>query len=141
MRTLWGQLKKAVNKSVVLDGEYYAQLLPATREQYNVEEGGNWPGWNGVYLNTVWTGATSGTVGIALDPSQAIACSAGVPVVADSAYRAGLQSSNFTVPGIGLSVQMNSWYSFAARNDWMTLDVVFGAAKNDGTAAVLIKSS
>lgn len=141
LKTLWGQLKKAFNKALVLDGEYYAQLLPATREEYNVEEGGNWPGWNGVYLNTVWTGATTNVTGIALDPAQAIACVAGVPAVPESAGRAGLSSSTFTVPGLEMSVQSNSWFSLNDRIDWMTFDVVFGAAKNDGTAAVLIKSA
>lgn len=141
MKTLWGQLKKAVRKSIILDGEYYAMLLPATREQYNVEEGGSWPGWNGVFLNTVWTGATTNTVGFALDPARAIAVAAGVPAVPESAGRAGLATNTFTVPGIELSVQSNSWFALAGRVDWMTFDVVFGAAKNDGTAGVLIKSA
>lgn len=140
LKTLWGQLKKATRKALVLDGEYYAQLLPATREQYNVMEGG-WPGWDGVFLNTVWTGATTNTVGIALDPARAIAAVAGLPALPETANAAGLNVNTFTVPGIGLSVHQCSWFSPSSRTDWMTLDVVFGAAKNDGSAAVLIKSA
>jgi hypothetical protein len=64
----------------------------------------------------------------------------GEPVTPDSAKRAGLTSTSIPVPGIGASVQLNSWFSLTSRTDWMTLDVCFGAAKCDGSAGILIKS-
>jgi ATP-dependent protease ClpP protease subunit len=139
MRTLWGMLKKANQKHLILDGEYYARLLPSTREEFNVAEA-SWPGWNGVFLNTVWTGATANTVGFACDP-QAIAVAAGLPLTSAQSGAAGLGQSVITVPGVELSVQQNSWFSNKTRTEWVTWDVVFGAALLDATAGVLVKSS
>jgi hypothetical protein len=139
MRTLWGMLKKANQKHLILDGEYYARLLPANREEFNVAEA-SWPGWNGVFLNTVWTGATANTVGFACDP-QAIAVAAGLPLTSAQSGAAGLGQSVITVPGVELSVQQNSWFSNKTRTEWVTWDVVFGAALLDASAGVLVKSS
>ena len=139
MRTIFGLLKKCPTKYMVIDGEYYARLLPATREEYNVVEAA-WPGWNGVFLNTIWTGATTNTVGFACDP-QAIAVVAGIPSLPESASRSSLNTSTFTVPELQLTVALNSWYSTKTRTDWFTYDVCFGAALLDATAGLLIKSS
>lgn len=140
LKTLWGQLKKANNKSLILDGEYYAQLLPTDRNQWNVEEGGNWPGWNGVFLNTVWTGATTNTTGFALDPYRAIACVAGLPLLPGSG-NSPISERSFTVPGIELAVSQQEWTATAGKVEWINWEIVFGAAKNDATAGILIKSA
>jgi len=98
------------------------------------------PGWNAVAQNDYWTGATANTVGFACDP-QAIGVGAGLPMTPESAGRGGLRQSVITVPGIGISVQLNEWFSLASRVDWATYDVVFGACSLDATAGVLLKSA
>jgi hypothetical protein len=138
LKTLWGNLKKAAIKNLILDGEYYAQLLPSTLENFNVLTTGM-PGWDVVALNTNWTGATANTVGFACDP-QAIVCGLGLPVRSE---RANMVSSEtvLSLPGLGVSVAVYEWYSNISRADWTTYDIMFGAAANDTTAGQLIKSA
>lgn len=138
LNALWGQLAKAPTKYAVISSTYMAKLLPTNLESINGLSG--WPGWAGVFVNDYWTGATANTTGFVCHP-QAIAAVMGEPVLPESAGRAGLTSSSIAVPGLGVSVQLNSWFSLAGRNDWMTMDVCFGAAKCDGTAGILIKSA
>lgn len=138
LNDLWGRLAKAPTKSAIISSTYMARLLPTNLESINGMNG--WPGWDGVYVNDYWTGATANTTGFVCHP-QAIAAVIGEPVSPESAGRAGLSSSSVAIPGVGVSIQMNSWFSLASRTDWMTLDVVFGAAKCDGSAGIIIKSS
>lgn len=137
-KTLWGQLKKSPIKNIILDGEYFARFIPATLENFNVFTAGI-PGWDVVALNTVWTGATANTVGFACNP-QAIVCGVGLPLRSD---KAGLVSSEsiLNLPDLGISVAVYNWYSNITRNEWATYDIMFGAAANDTTAGILIKSA
>lgn len=138
MKTLWGQLKKSPIKNIILDGEYFARFIPSTLEQFNIFTVGI-PGWDTVALNTNWTGATANTVGFACNP-QAMVCGIGLPLRSE---RANLVSSEsvLNLPDLGLSVAVYNWYSNITRNEWMTMDIMFGAAANDTTAGVLIKSA
>lgn len=138
MKTLWGQLKKSPLKNIILDGEYFARFIPSTMENFDVFRVGI-PGWDNVALNTVWTGATANTVGFACNP-QAIVCGVGLPLRSD---RANLVSSEsvLALPDLGISVAVYNWYSNITRAEWATYDIMFGAAANDTTAGVLVKSA
>jgi len=138
LKTLWGQLKKSPIKNVILDGEYYARFIPSTLENFNVFTVGI-PGWDTVALNTVWTGATTNTVGFACNP-QAIVCGIGLPLRSDKANLVSSESV-LSLPDLGISVAVYNWYSNITRTEWATYDIMFGAAANDATAGVLIKSS
>ncbi len=135
---LWGQLKKSSIHNIILDGEYYAQFLPTDRFGFDVTEYRN-RGWDNFLLNTKWTGATANTVGFACNP-QAIVVGIGSPLRSIRADAVSSQTK-LTLPGLGVTVDVNEWYSNITRNDWTTYDVMFGAASNDATAGVLIKSA
>lgn len=138
LRTLWGQLKKSPIKNLILDGEYYAQLLPAALTDFNVLTVGM-PGWDTVALNTVWTGATANTVGFACNP-QALVCGVGLPL-RDPAATSVSTESVVSLPDLGVSVAISNWYSNITRANWITWDIMFGCAADDATAAVIIKSA
>ena len=140
---LWGQLKKSPVKNLLLDGEYLARLLnqPAFFQATDVDSPTGWSkfGWNGIYLNTNWTGAGAKTVGFAMNP-QAIGAIAGLPLTPPAVPGATLAESTITIPGPDISVAAYSWFSLSSRTFWMSYDLMFGAAKLDGTAGVLVQS-
>jgi len=138
LRKLWGYLKKSAIKNLILDGEYYAQFLPSDANSFNPLVTNSYPGWDGFFCNTNWTGATTNVVGIALNP-QAIAVGAALPESKPSSATNLLQGT--AAIGNGMSVQSNSWYSLITRNEWWTMDVMFGAQVMDKTAASLVMSA
>jgi ATP-dependent Clp endopeptidase proteolytic subunit ClpP len=135
----WGQLAKAPTKYAILGSTYIAKLLPVDQNSLSVI-GGNWPGWAGIFANDQWTGATALTQGFICHP-QAIAAAIGFPATSPNAANAGARESTIIVPGIDIPVLLTDWYANSSRNDWQTLDVVFGAAKADGTAGIILKSA
>jgi hypothetical protein len=140
LNELWGRTGTFTSRSLVLNSPYLAQLLPLTRENFNVLEGMSWPGWQGIYEQTRWTGATANTVGFVSDPSRAIGMVAGLPLLPSTAQNQ-LYEETFLVPGIELTVAKYSWFNPATRTDWVTFDIVFGAAVIDATAGIIIKSA
>jgi hypothetical protein len=143
LQTIWGKLKKSRVKNLVLDGEYYARLIntPTLYQKTGTGAPTGWGafGWDGIYLNTNWTGADTNVVGFAANP-QALGVVAGLPVTSPVSDLS-LSRAEFKVPGLDLSVVLHSWFSLASRTGWASLDVMLGAALLDGTAGVLIKSA
>jgi len=140
MATLWGKLKKSPIKNALLDGEYLAKLLNQPTYFQAVSDGAQAYrafGWDLIALNTDWTGASNNAVGFVCNP-QAILCIAGMPVTPAAP---NLTQGSFTVPGINIGVQTNQWFSLATRTAWYSFDLVFGAAKADTSAGILICSS
>lgn len=144
LATLWGQLKKASMRSLLLDGEYLARIIntPTLFQVVGDQAGGGWRnfGWEGVYLNTNWTGADTSVRGFACHP-QAIGAISGLPVVPPNVPGNTLQQSVATVPDVQVSFLASQWFSLATRTFWMSYDIMFGATVLDNTAGVLIKSS
>lgn len=139
LKSLWGGLKKSPIKNIILDGEYFAQFLPESKEEFDATSM-TIPGWNQFLLNTYWTGADANTVGFACNP-QAIAVGLGLPVVDPAAAGAGLMESLIQIPGLGASVAQYDWFSTKTRVRWVTWDIMIGAAAGDTTAGLLIKSA
>lgn len=145
MGLLWGALKKANRRHAILDGEYIAGLLNApTFFQQGVTGASDTAGrfgWDGIHLNTEWTGAGTGVRGFACDP-QAIGVCAGLPLTPPSGVPGNtLQESVILLPDLGISVALYSWFSLSSRALWMSYDVMLGAAKLDTTAGIIIKAS
>lgn len=143
LKTLWGQLKKSPIKNLLLDGEYLAMILnnPALFQAAGSDQGGGWArfGWDGIYLNTNWTGAGANMVGFACNP-QANAVVAGLPLTPPNIPGATLMQSSFTVPDVNISVANYSWFSLQSRTGWVSYDLMLGAAKADATAGICITS-
>lgn len=139
---LWGVLEKANIKNLILSGPYYAKLMPTDRDGFSVSANGGNPGllgYDGVWHNSNWAGGQANLVGLVCDP-QAIGVGSGIPLMG-SAVSQLVDSQIITIPGLNLSVQWNYWGSTSSRNDWMSLDVMFGAGVLDPTAGRLITSA
>lgn len=148
--TMWGKLKKSPIKNMVLDGEYFGQLInQPTYYQKTSDEAGvdNWStyGWDGIYLNTNWTGTPTGdfTRGVFLNP-QAIGAIAGLPLIPPSVGNpipgSTLGTTTFMVPGVDVSVENYTWFSLSTRTLWTSWDLMFGSSALDTTAAGLLCS-
>lgn len=141
---IWGVLQKAPMKYAILDGAYLAKLLlqPTYFQDLELGEGMLKAfGWDGVALNSDWTGASDNIAAFFCDP-QAIAVLAGLPLTPPSGIPGNtLQQGVFTLDGVELSVQTNSWFALSSRTAWMSYDVVFGAAKMDATAGVAVATA
>jgi ATP-dependent protease ClpP protease subunit len=150
MASAWGALKKSPIKYAVLDGEYIARIIntPAffqATDSTGDQTGWKRFGWDGVYLNTNWSGTHAGAGdqsirGLFCNP-QALGAIAGLPLTPPSIPGSTLQESTITVPDVDISITAYSWFSLASRTFWMSYDLMFGSAKLDPTAGVLLTSA
>jgi len=143
LQTLWGQLKKSRVKNLLLDGEYLSRIVntPNLFQKAGIAPGTGWQafGWDGIYLNTNWTGAGANIVGFACNP-QALGIIAGLPLQAPVSDQV-LTRTVMTLPELQLSVVLHNWFSLQQRTGWCSLDVMLGASLLDSTAGVLVKSA
>lgn len=114
-------------KILLLDGGHLAYLMPQNHDDFRLGEQGAY-GFDGIYEQNRWTGATPGA-GFVCSP-DAIAVASALPI--------GLPQGEFLSVGTaqtlqGLTVQTCTWYSRATRFHWASYDVVFGAAAGDTT--------
>lgn len=136
--TLWGAAKDFDVKNIVLDGDYFAQFLPTNKESFAWENGAY--GYDGFYLNNRWDGADASITGFVCD-TDAIAVASGLPMTTPAVGAAMYGQEVIELPGLGLQVQMNHWVSVATRAEWISLDVMFGAAAGDTAKLKLIASA
>ena len=153
MKTAFPTIAKNQVKNAILDGTGYAALLPTTL----TTEIGPRPGlagYDGVYLNTRWTGAGANIYGFFGGPG-AVGCIAGLPEqVAIGGKFEGLVQTTLSVPLAGggsinqggsapvMQVTMSSWLSLATRTRWVSFDTMFGACFGGDTATgVVLRTS
>ena len=144
LQTLWGQLQKANTKNIVLDGTFMAKLLnnPTYYQQvgdFKTSSAVSAFGWDLIALNSDWTAADAKTVGFACDP-QSIGVVGGLPLSPQAASSQVLSVSTETIPDVGLSISTFRWTSLATRTEWLSYELMIGAAKLDGTAGILIQT-
>ncbi len=146
MATAWGALKKSTIKFAVLDGEYMARIVnsPVFYQETGTESGGGWKlmGWDGIYLNSRWSGTHSGAGdqnirGLFCHP-QMLGVTAGVPMRVPNPT---LITKIVTIEGLNLSVALNTWYSLATRTIWASYDAMIGVSLLDATAGYLLTSA
>ena len=138
-KALRGQIGKVSSKNLLLDSVAFAQLAPTDKNGFQLAEKGAY-GFDRIIEQTLWTGATANTYGVACGP-EAIAIAAGIPEQAPGLAASMIAQRVVEVPGIGLPVQVNLWCSTKTRQLWCSYDIVFGAAVADATALVIIKSA
>ena len=138
LKTMWAAAAKSPSRYLILDSVAYSQLLPSDKNSFVPGTGAY--GYDGIYLNTRWTGAGTNIYGIACGPS-AIACASGIPEIDESIAKLMLGQKTVTVPGLGVSVQVNMWGSPASRSVWASFDVMFGASLGDNTAVARAQSA
>ena len=125
-------IKKSPVKNLVLDGDYYSRLS----HQPGFDNGTNY-GWKGIYGQSAgWASADPNVRGIGCAP-QAIACITGrlLPLSTPT-----MKQQILSLGGLGILIEYNTWWNTSTRTQCASLDVVFGAGKADGAAAVLIKN-
>ena len=127
-------LVPSVDMTAILSSNYWAKVLPADRNGFQIMESGGY-GFNRIYRQTAWTGADANIVGYVGDRS-AIAVAAGIPETT-----AGIDiiaQETIQLEKLGLPIQMNLWASSKTRTLWASYDIVFGAAVLDATAGYLL---
>lgn len=147
MALIWGALKNANERQAVLDGEYIGMLNNQPTFFQNTGIGGSAAmnfGWDGISLNTEWTGAGTGVRGFACDP-QALGTVIGLPLtptaVGSNIPGGTLSEATFQVPGLNITVALYVWFSLSSRTLWSSYDIILGAAALDTTAGVIIKAA
>lgn len=146
-QTLWGQLKKANIRNLILDGEYVANLTNVPTF-FQVALRGDMPGlwtnvfgWDNMALNTEWSTADANVRGFACDP-QAIGCIMGLPLIDNSGIPGGILSvSTGTVPGLNMPLAAYMWFDLPSRTYYISFDSMFGANLLDPTAGIIIRSA
>lgn len=137
-KSVWGKLGKTSQKHLILDSTAYAQLAPSDKNAFDLGARGAF-GFDGIHHQTTWTGATANTYGIGCGP-EFMAVYTDIPLMSDGVRSRLTRQSNLVLP-FGMTVQLNEWVDVNTRTDYMSLDVMFGAAVADGAAAVLILSA
>lgn len=154
LRTAYAAVARNRVKNLILDATAYAQFLPGSL----TTEIGPRPGlagFDGVFLNTRWTGAGTNIYGFAGGPS-AIAMVAGLPEQVASEEFSGLGLEQRVVEvelggrgtldqgpsGPRIPVLMSTWLSLATRVRWVSMDVMFGArATGDTNSGIVFRSA
>lgn len=139
VKTLWASVAKSPMRHLILDSVAYSQLLPSDRNSF-VPSGTGAYGFDGIFLNTRWTGAGTNIYGFACG-AEAVAVASRIPDVEASVAQLLAGQRIVEIPDLGLSVQINTWGSLQTRQAWASFDVMFGAALADNTAGAHVKSA
>jgi hypothetical protein len=144
LATAWAAIAKVPVKNLILDGTAYSKLLP-TSLTTEIGPRPGLAGYDGIYLNTRWTGAGTNIYGFA-GGSGAVAMVSGLPET-NSDGMDGLEQSVVSIQlggrgslgqgpsGPVLPVLTSTWLSMATRTRWVSFDVMLGASATGDTAA------
>jgi hypothetical protein len=151
LATAWAAIAKVPVKNLILDGTAYSKLLP-TSLTTEIGPRPGLAGYDGIYLNTRWTGAGTNIYGFA-GGSGAVAMVSGLPET-NSDGMDGLEQSVVSIQlggrgslgqgpsGPVLPVLTSTWLSMATRTRWVSFDVMLGASATGDTASgYLFKSA
>jgi hypothetical protein len=144
LQTAWAGIAKVPVKNLILDGTAYSKLLP-TSLTTEIGPRPGLAGFDGIYLNTRWTGAGTNIYGFA-GGAGAVAMVSGLPET-NSDGMDGLEQSVVSIQlggrgslgqgpsGPVLPVLTSTWLSMATRTRWVSFDVMLGASATGDTAA------
>ena len=150
LSTAWAAIARSSQKNVILDSTAYSRLLP-TSLTTEIGPRPGLAGFDGIYLNTRWSGAGANVYGFAGGPG-AVALVAGLPVTNSdgmdgleqsvvSVQIGGRGSLNQGLNGPTLPVLTSTWLSMATRTRWVSFDVMMGAsATGDSNSGYLFRS-
>jgi hypothetical protein len=136
LKTVWAACKDFPTKHLLLDGAYYAQLLPTNAESFRPGDTGAY-GFDSIGVNNRWDGAdAAGIVGFC-GTSDALVIASGEPAI-DSALENVLDAYEEVPIDGGMSAYVYSWVSTATRSRWMSMGLMLGAQVGDATAGKLL---
>jgi hypothetical protein len=127
---LFTGVKKSNKRSLILDGDYYARLAHVAGFT-----GLKAYGWDGIYPQSAsWSSAGARVRGIACGPSAILIVTGFLhPLIAPN-----IKQRIVGLGDLGITVEYNTTFDTATRSYCASLDLVFGSAACDGTAAVLL---
>ena len=133
LKALWAAISNAGEKNLVLQGDYYAEIMPSNLDQFSLTNGAY--GFDTISYNNRFSEGEAGLVGFAANP-QALVAAARLPETTPAVADGMLSQSVIDLPELGLSVQFNMWAAMGSRKTWASFDVCFGAAKADTSALI-----
>lgn len=139
LKTIWAAVAKSDSKHLFLDSTALSQLMPTSTTDFKFFEKGAY-GFDGIFLNTRWTGAGTNIYGFACGP-EAVGVASGMPIIESSVASLLAGQRTVVIDGLGLAVQINTWGSLSSRAAWASIDVMFGAGLGDNTAGAHVKSA
>lgn len=134
LQAAFALVAKSDPRNLILDATAYSKFLGSQ----TIDLGAMGRGFNNWDLNTRWDGADTNVYGFAGGPN-ALGYAAGIPLNAGAGDM--ISQTTITIPGIGLPVQINVWFSRASRTLWGSMDTMFGSGLGDITAGALFKSA
>jgi len=136
MGTIYAAARNYATTNLLLDHAYLAKLIPTNREAFMLGEARAF-GFDGIYTQNRWTGATANTVGFVCDKTAiAVASGLGLELPANQFI-----SAQTTTLKNGLTVATRVWFNTATRTTWAAHDLMFGAAVGDGTAGEMLSNA
>jgi hypothetical protein len=151
---LFALAKNFRKRNLILDGSYIGYLMPGVIATFTSGLGvanagqstyfGSIFGMDGIWMQSRYTSAVANCVGFLCAP-DAIAVASGIPISTAtpsgeflSQQIVNVDDAGSNTPSIGLSVQINTWYSRATRTIWASYDVMFGAAAGDASTTLTL---
>jgi hypothetical protein len=139
LKTLWGATIGDEKVAILKDTEF-ANILPSDLNGFDITRTSSGYGFS--YLGRSGSGfASAGTKLVGFGATRGAIAMAGAIPQYTSAVADLMDSTVVEVPELGLSIQSNIWGSTTSRATWASFDLLFGAAKGDGTALKLIKTA
>jgi hypothetical protein len=136
MGSIYAAARNYATTNLLLDHAYLAKLIPTNREAFMLGEARAF-GFDGIYTQNRWTGATANTVGFVCDKTAiAVASGLGLDLPANQFI-----SATTTTLKNGLTVATRVWFNTATRTTWAAHDLMFGAAVGDGTAGKMLSNA
>lgn len=130
--------KNYANTTLIIDGGHLAYLLPTSRESFVYGEPGAYGFPGGIYKNNLWTSAATDIAGFVCGPDAVIWASA---PCASGPSGGQLTTSSAVLEGVGITVDVNTWYALGSRAMWSSFDVCFGASFGDKTQAEVLTTA
>jgi len=138
--TLWAALKDGTMRNLVIDGAYWARLIPQTLEGLPLTQGGPYMSFDGVWYNNRWSSAGTNVVGFACSP-EAMVIATGLPLEPPGASSQFASIGSAAIPDINVQIQTSSWLKPGTRVQWQAYDLMLGVAACDTTALKLLTSA
>ena len=139
-KTLWQGIAKAQAKHLLLDSAYYAALMPATKDGFYVDGRDMAPyGFTGIHHVSDWSTAGTNVVGAAINPA-AVAVASRLPEIPQKVADQITNIRTLPLDQLGMTVMMCEWGTTKTREDYMTIEAYFGAAKGRAEACALLEN-
>lgn len=131
--TAYGALKGV--KSLILDSPQFGLMSHLSTKAFQSGDAAH--GWQGIHeCSSGWSAADPKVHGVALAKPAIVLVTGFLAEIPFS----NVQRTQIGIPGLDLVVDHFRWFDQPTRTIWNSLDCIFGPAKADPTAAVLIKT-